>query len=205
MANRKLGQSLGGAHHGTWPHGLVSRDEDEALDVAGDGHLSDVHRSQHVVLDGFLGRVLHQGNVFVGGGVEHVLRLVHGAQVQQLGGLTDVGDFGVQLQLRVFLAQPARQQVEGVLVHVHQHELARTIAGHLPRNLPADGAATAGHQNATATDHGLDLVGVELNLVARQQILGGEVMQHGRRHLFVQVAERRRDDLEADLEGAAES
>ena len=87
-----LPDGLGRAHHAARAHGLVGRDEDEAL---GAGHLrgvDEVLRAPDVGLHRLARVVLQQRDVLVRGGVEHDLRAVHGEHAVHQAALADVAE-----------------------------------------------------------------------------------------------------------------
>ena len=75
-----------------------------------------VQRAEHVVADGLLGAGLHQGDVLMGGGVEHHVGLVGIKQQFQPPGVPDGADLHAEGQLPAVLVQQLLLDVVGVIL-----------------------------------------------------------------------------------------
>ena len=125
-------------------------------------NLGQLHRAQHVVLDGLARVVLHHRHVLVGGGMEHDVRPVQGEDLVQSRFVRNVGDEGMNGH---FAAQGAKfllDQEQAVFGPLDHHQRLGPELEHLPADFRADAAAGAGHQNGAPGDERADRVAVEL-------------------------------------------
>ena len=166
-----LAQALRGAHDVGGIHRLIRGDQHELLHAVlhrGHGHFIG---AEDVVLDGLVGAVLHQGDVLVGGGVEHQLRSVLGHDVVQTAHVPHGADEHLQIQLRMGVAQLHLDIVGVVFVDIEDDQLFGVAFGDLAAQLAADGTTAAGDHHHLAGDIPADLLQIHLNRVTAQQIL----------------------------------
>ncbi len=185
--DEQLPDSLGGAHDARGIDRLVARDQDEPLAAAVLGHVQDVAAADHVVLHRLLGGPLHEGDVFVGGGMEDVLGVVLLPDLLQPLGITDVHHLGREQQVRPGLPELSVEEVELVLVDVRQDQTGRPMGGNLAADLAADRPRGSGDQDPPALHQGPHLAPVEAGLAARQEVLGGKGLKQGGAGLIAQV------------------
>src|SRR5207245_2297224 len=137
--------------------------------------------------------------------VEDSIRLVELPQTQYALRVADIGDLGMELQPRVGDLELAVEKIEAVLIDVHEHEALRLEASDLPRDLPADRAGRARHEQPLAGHEAAHFLGIEGPLVSRQQVLGTQIVQHRRGNPIVQVREGNWNDLELKLQSGTEA
>ena len=91
----QLGDALGRAHHARWVHGLVGRDQDEALDAVAVGGLRDRSRvPMTLFLTASHGLCFHQRHVLVGRRVEDDVGPVLCEHLVHARSVGDVADDG---------------------------------------------------------------------------------------------------------------
>ena len=73
---RELGDPLRGAHHARRVYRFVGGDQDKVFDVVLDRKPGQDLRPDHVIEHGLRRVQLHQGDVFIGRGMDHNLRFV---------------------------------------------------------------------------------------------------------------------------------
>jgi hypothetical protein len=139
--------ALGRAHHARRPHRLVGRHQHEVLDPVPAGRVDQQPRAHHVVEHGLARRVLEQRHVLVRGRVQHHLWPVRGEHRLEPARIAQVGDAGGEHEHARRGGEFALDEIEPVLGVVHEHQLGRVEARHLPRQLRADRAARAGDQH----------------------------------------------------------
>src|SRR6516165_10958352 len=71
QTHHEFSRTLARSHYAGRPHRLIRRNQNEALGPVTAGGFCDDARATHVVLDCLTGILLDQGNVFVGGGMNH--------------------------------------------------------------------------------------------------------------------------------------
>ena len=127
------------------------------------------------------GVALHEGDVLVGGGVEHVVGPVAVRELAEAGGVAHVHHLRDHGEPRVHALEVAEEEVEAVLVDVGEDEARRLVVGELAADLAADGARRPRDEHPLALDLGADLRLVEAHGAAGQQVVRGEVLQHRHR------------------------
>ena len=137
-----------------------------------------VQRTEHVVADGLLRIALHQGNVLMGGGVEHHVGLVGIKQQFQPPGVPDGADLHAEGQLPAVLVQQLLLDVIGVVfVNIKNNQPLGTVLDDLAAQLAADGAAATGDQYGAPGQQPSHSGRIQMNGVPAQQILDPHLPQ----------------------------
>ena len=117
-----LADALRGPEHAGGVHRFVRRDQHELLHAVEGGALGDAQRAKHVVPHG-LGRVaLEHRHVFVGRGMEHVVRLVQPEHLLQPVGVGDAADERHDLDAGVRLRDLEVREIERAFRALEQHQ-----------------------------------------------------------------------------------
>ena len=177
--NDHLADSLGGAHDVRGVDRLVGGDEQEASAAVGEGGVGRLVGAQDVVLDGLAGRVLHQRDMLVGGGVEDQLGLVALEDVLDASGVADGADEHREIEVGMMAEQLLLDVVGVVLVDVEDDEASGMVGGDLSAEFGADGAAAAGDEDGASVEVVEDLVVVDDDGVASEEVLDLDVLHAG--------------------------
>ncbi len=182
-----LAEALGRAHDvGRVPR-LVRRDEHEFLHAVVDGGARNDIGAAHIVLHRLPRvRLLHEGNVLVGGRVEDERRRVLVDHLVHAPRVLDVAHDARHRNVRERLAQLLVDLVDRVFTHLVEDEHRRLESGDLAAKLGTDRSSRARHE-----DH-----------LSRQQIVEARVVKRDRLALHQvfesDLADPRRMDLAAD-------
>ena len=122
----------------------------------------------------FLGMLLHQRNVLVGGGVEDHVRPVLHQDAAHARLVEHVGDADVDLLVAGQRPQFPFQEELARLRAVDQHDPLRGELQQLPADFRADAAGAAGDQDHPAVDPLADVLDVQLHRLALQQVFDGD-------------------------------
>ena len=145
-----------------------------------------VQSAEHVVADGLLRAGLHQGDVLMGGGVEHHVGLVCIKQQLQPPGIPDGADLHAEGQLSAILVQQLLLDVVGVvLVNIEDDKPLGTVLDDLAAQLAADGAAATGDQHGATGQQTLHGGNIQFDGIPAQQILDLYLSQLGTDGLLV--------------------
>ena len=149
ILNDQLRQSFGYSHDTTWTHGLIRRNQDETFNTRLHGSRGQNMRSERIVRQAGERVSLDEGDMFIGGGVQHDIdRLL----CENLCNQHPIGD-GAQDRDQFDLGSGCG--LKQCPVHVKQRDLAevekdqpaRPEMDQLPTELGADGSACARHQH----------------------------------------------------------
>ena len=165
-----LTDTLRGTHDVRRVHGLIGRDQDEALHAGvgrGTGGLEGAH---DVVLDCFVRAHLHERYVLMCSRMEDHVRLVLLHHTADTVGIPAGADEGHEVQLRVLHDELLLDAVRVVLIDVEDDELLRLVACDLTTELRADGAATAGDEDVLPLDHAEDFFVVDLDRFTTEEV-----------------------------------
>jgi hypothetical protein len=175
-----LAEPLGCTHHGLRAHGLVGRDEHQALELHGVRGVEERERPQHVGPVGLRCVRLQDRYVLVRRRVEDDLRAALPEDALEAVPVPDVGEHGrrSRRQLRARVVQVR-------LVVVQQVEPARVEHRDLAGDLGADRAASAGDQHDAVLEQPADRGQVGDDRLASQQVVDPELAQVVDRHLVV--------------------
>ena len=169
--DHQLGSPLGGAHHVGGAHGLIGGDQREASHTRASCGAGQHQGAEHVVGQAGEGIGLHQGHVFVGGGVEHHLYgllLQHAAGQLAIGGATEHGH---ELHIRgEAAAQLLIDGVEAGFAALEQHQAAGPERQDLTAELGADRATGATHQHHLAGDARAEQLGIGRHGVTAEEL-----------------------------------
>src|SRR5216117_1718599 len=172
-----LADALGGPEHAGRVHGLVRRDQHELLDAVQGGAFSDPQRAEHVVPHGLRHVALEHRHVLVGRGMEHVVRPVQPEHLLQPVGVGDAADERHHFDLGIRLGDLEVGEVERVLGTLEQHQPRRPVGRDLARQLRADRAGPAGHEDRLARQVALDLFQLKGHRFAAQQVVDLDIAQ----------------------------
>ena len=131
--------------------------------------------------DGLAGVLLHQGDVLVRRGMEDYLRVPLAEDIVQPRHLAHVANHRDEVELREAAFQLQPDVVHRGLRIVEEDELLDAECGQLAAELAADGAGCSGHHDDLALAFGLDLVDIETDLLAAEQVLdpdGADLVLH---------------------------
>ena len=145
--HEELCDAFGGAHDAGRVDGLVGGDEDAGVDFGALCGSDDVEGTDDVVFHGLGGVCLHEGDVFMGGGVEDDLRACGLHDVEEPLGVVDIGDDGPHGDVGECAEQLAFEVEERVLGLFDEDDLHGAEAGDLSAEFGADGAAGAGDED----------------------------------------------------------
>ena len=168
-----LRQALGGAHDIGGVHRFVGGYQDKALYVAFHCDLGGFVSAEDVVENRLFAAELHQGNVLVGGGVDHDIRLVLAHDPPEGFLVPDGTHFQhdrIGDQFTVFLLQFEEKVVHVVFADVVEHQFLRSKGKNLAAEFRADGASASGNENRFSGHIGLDFRHVQMLLGAAQQV-----------------------------------
>ena len=183
VGREPLADSLRQTEHVDGVGSLVGRHVHESLDPGFGGGSEYVLHTKHVGLHALRGMAFQEGDVLVGGCVEHHVWLVLAEDGSERVEIADVGEHQLGVLQQRPAIEPQLQGVEAVLgVIQHQQTSGAVLADRLAQ-LRSDRAAGPGDEHGLATEVGADLVVVELDLVAAEEV--------GQRQL-TDVAERNR-------------
>ena len=135
--------------------------------------------------------------MFVRGRVEHHLGSVLGDEGVELGAIADAADDEVVPHAGVFALELVPEAVQGVLVVVEQHDLARAELRELADELGADRPSRARDEHGVARDVA-DRVHVEADEGSTQQVLDLHVPQPVDVHVAREDLGDRREDPAGD-------
>ena len=166
-----LRQALAAAHHVRRVDGLVGRDHHEALDAVADGVVGHHAGAVDVRPHRLAGVLLHQRHVLVGRRVEDDLGAPLAEDVVDPVGAPHVADDRDEVEVGEALLELQPEVVGGRLGVVQADQPADGETGQLAANLAADAPGGAGHQDGLVAEQGADLVEVDPDLVAAQQVL----------------------------------
>lgn len=165
-----LTDTFRGTHNVRRVHGLIGRDQDEALHAGfscGTGGLEGAH---DVILDRFIRAHLHERYVLMRGRMEDHVRLIllhHTADTVRVSAGADEGH---EVQLRVLHDELLLDAVRVVLIDVEDNELLRLVACDLTAELGADRSATAGDEDGLPLDHAEDFFVVDFDRLTTEEI-----------------------------------
>ena len=199
-----LADTLRAAHHVGGVHGLVGGDHHEALDLVFDGQVGQDLRAHDVVLDGLGDIVLHHRHVLIGRRVEDVLGAVSLEDVLHPGLVGDVGDDGGGVDFGPFLLDLEADVVQRGFGRIDQDQLVGVEQRHLTHDFTADGAGGAGDENALPFQVRGNLLHVDMDGVAAQEVLDLDFLDGAPRQGTGQIVRefRRQEDLDAALQEA---
>ena len=179
-----LGGALRGAHDAGGRHGLVGRDEGEVRDPVLVGEVGEAGRRPGVRGDRLERVQLAHGDVLERGGVEHDVGLLVAQQVGHAPQVADRREHGRRARAEERGDLPL-DLVERRLRAVEEQQPAQAAAvalGQLPRQLPADAAARAGHEDGLVPE---ELRQADVRQVHRvpleEGLLGNRQRLHDRR------------------------
>ena len=174
-----LCQALGAAHDVGGVHSFISRYHHHALGPVFQALVGHILGAEDIHQHGLAGVLLHQGHVFIGGRVEHHLRMPGAEGVIQPLGMADIPDERHEMEGGIFLGQVQPEVVHGRLAVVVEDNLLGAEIGQLPYQFRADGARRARHHHHLAGEEGPDLTQGDGNLRPPQQVfhLHGAGMQ----------------------------
>ena len=199
-----LADTLRAAHHVGGVHGLVGGDHHEALDLVFDGQVGQDFRAHDIVLDGLGDIVLHHRHVLVGRRMEDVLGAVSLEDVLHPGLVGDVGDDGGGVDFGPFLLDLEADVVQRGFGRIDQNQLVGVEQRHLTHDFTADGAGGAGDEDALPFQVRGDLLHVDMDGVATQEVLDLDFLDGALRQSTRQIVRefRRQEDLDAALQEA---
>ena len=170
-----LADSLGSPHDVRGVHGLIRGDEDKTLTAMHHGGVGGLIGADGVVLDGFAGAVLHEGDMLVGCGVIDDLRMVLLEHLEHTPAVADGADQHHEVQIRILFAQLQLDGVGIVLIDIKNDELLRIVPRDLAAELRTDGPASACHKDNLAVNELIDLMKVGGDGFASQKVLDGDI------------------------------
>jgi len=170
-----LTDALAGPHDVGGVHGLVGGDEDKALTAVHHGGVGRLIGADGVVLDGFTGTVLHEGDVLMGRGVIDDLGMVLLKNLEHAAAVADGADEGHEVEIRILLSQLQLDGVGVVFVDIENDQLLRVVPRDLAAELRTDAPAAARDEDDLAVDEVIDLVKIGGDGLAAQKVLDGDV------------------------------
>ena len=120
---------------------------------------------------GLAGVLFHQRDMLVCGGVEYYLRMPFAEYVVQAWDLAYVADHRNEIEFREASLQFQPYVVHRCLGIVEQEKLLHSETGQLAAKFAADGPGRSGHKDGLSFAFGPDLVNIEADLLASQQVL----------------------------------
>ena len=153
-----FGQAFGTAHDIGGIHGLVGRDHHHLFDVVFQAFQSDVACADDIDQHRFAGIFLHQGDVFVSGGVEYDLGMERAEGEIQAVGQPDVADHGDEFQLREALFEFEPQVVHRGFCIVEQDQFLDSERCQLAAQFRADRTGGSGDHDGFFPEIGDDFV-----------------------------------------------
>ncbi len=176
-----LAEALRGAHDVGRVHRLVGTDQDEPARAVDHGRVGGLVGAEHVVLDRFAGRILHERHVLVGGRVVDDVRMILFKDFEHLAAVADGPDKRDKIELRIFFAELELDVVGVIFVNVKDDQLLRIVPCDLPAELGADGAAAPGDEDDLAVDEAEDLLHVGADRFAAEKVLDRDLLHvaHG--------------------------
>ena len=199
-----LGGALGGPHHAGGPHGFVRRDQDEGLGAVPFGRAREIVGSEKVVAHALVNVRLELMDVLVRGRVEDDLRTVLAEHPVEQALIAHVAQQRDDLGAGRFLAQLGLAVEQGGRVVLQEDDLRGLMADDLARQLAADRAAGARHQDDLARDRAGDARRVERDDAAVEQVGGLHLAGVGARLRIQHLVEVRRDADDGTLLDALE-
>ena len=172
-----LAQTLRSAHDVGGIDRLVSGDQHEALTAVNHGRVSGLVGTDGVVLDGLAGAVLHEWHMLVRRRVIHDVGLVLLEDLEHFPRVAHGTDEGYEIELRVLFLQLKLNAVGVVFVDVENDQALRMVVRHLTAELAADGSAAARHENGLAVQEIKDLIHVDLDRIAAEKVLDGNLFK----------------------------
>ena len=172
-----LAQALAGTHDVGGVDRFVGGDEHKALAVMGHGGIGGLIGADGVVLDGLVGAVLHEGDVFMGRGVIDDLWAIFLKDLEHAAAVADRADQRDQIQIGMCFFQLILDVIGIVLIDIEDDKLFGIVIGDLPAEFRADGAAAAGDQDDLAADEVEDLLHLRLDGLTPQQVLDRDGLQ----------------------------
>ncbi len=171
-----LAQALGRPHHVGGVDRLVGGNQHKAPGAVFLGCYGGVIGAEHIVVDGFRAVVLHQRHMLVRGGVEDHLGPKALEHLMDAVVVTHRGDDGLHVErFAVAALQFLLQVIDGVFIHIQQHQQLGLGFGQLPAQFTADGAAGTSDHHRLALVEGLHVLVLQGNRLAEQQILNIDV------------------------------
>ena len=152
-----FGDAFGGAHDAGGVYGFVGGDHDEDFRPVAVGRFGDGLGAEDVVVDGFFGLPLHEGDVLVGGGVEDDLWPGLGEDGVDALPVADVGDFRHEAELGVLGLEFAVDFIDAIFAFAEKVERFWCHRRYLPAEFGADGASRSGDEDAFAGEVAGDL------------------------------------------------
>lgn len=153
-----FGQAFGTAHDIGGIHGFVGRDHHHLFDVVFQAFQSDVACADDIDQHRFAGIFLHQGDVFVSGGVEYDLGMERAEGEIQAVGQPDVADHGDEFQLREALFEFEPQVVHRGFCIVEQDQFLDSERCQLAAQFRADRTGGSGDHDGFFPEIGDDFV-----------------------------------------------
>ena len=143
-------------------------------------------RSFHIVLDGLVGALLHEGHMLVGRRVEDDVRSVlFDDRVDPLR-VPHRADKGHQMEVVIFSPQLLLDLVGIIFVYIEDDQRLRSGRGDLPAQLAPDGAASSGDHDHLILEHFHDLTVVDLDLGSPEEVCDLHIPQLGDADFLVQ-------------------
>ena len=169
--NNHLAQPLAGAHNIGGVHCLVRADQDKALCAAAQRRISGLICTHHIILNGLVGAILHQGHMLVRRRVIDDLRTIFFKHLLHAAAVAHGADQHRQVQLRKAAPQLLLNGIGVVFVNIEDHKMAGVVSCDLATQLTADTPAAACDQNSLTGELPENLTKIYLNRLAPQQIL----------------------------------
>ena len=132
-----------------------------------------------VILDGFTGRVFHQGHVLVGCCVVNHVRAVGGEDLVKTAAVSHGANECDKVEGGVFVFQLQLDVIGVILVDIEDDELLGIVSGNLAADLAADGAAASRDEDDLALEEGVDFIHADLDGLTAEKVFNGHVFEGG--------------------------
>ena len=166
-----LGHALGAPHHAGGVDGFVGGDHHHLLDVVFQAFVGDVAGAQDVDEDRFAGVFLHQGDVFVGRGVEDDLGVPGAEREVEPVRVADIADDGHEVQALETVFELEPEIVHRGLGVVEEDQFPDAQGGELQGQLRTDGSGGPRDHHGLADEARPNLVHRHGDLLAAQEVL----------------------------------
>lgn len=179
--------ALRAAHDIGGVDGFVGGDHYKFLRAILDGEVGNDLGAEDVVNDTLVGVILHHGHVLVGRSMENILWTCLTEEALHETGVGDVAHYGVSQDVGPLTAHHESHVVHRRLGLVNEQKVTGTVGGYLPHHLGADAASCTGNHHDAIGDETRGGFHVNLNLVARQEILDVDRSEVGDAQLTLSV------------------
>ena len=166
-----FGDTLAGTHDVGGVDRLVGGYHHEALRAVFHRHVSHVLGAHDVGLNRLVGVALHEGHVLVGGGVEDYVGAEIAEDLLHALAVADITDEGYETNVGEVVAEVEGDVVQGRLRLLEEDDGFGLVLGDLAHQLAADTACGTAHEGDFAADDLADVVGVDFDGRALQQVL----------------------------------